>query len=213
MHLSLDAWNTVLIPNTIFCQKRNEMVSKLFNIQSEVLEQAHIITKHHIQIDTVEHLKSYDPLDSFKLLMIYLDMEFKQDLFHVWYCLTRYLFLEYPPIILPETINAINKWCEHNTWGISSNTNFITGSILNHYITKSINKSGLNTYSDLEHFVKPDPKFFDIIKAKVRYKNPDTTIIHVGDDISCDIKGAKKANLDFLWCDKPENLSKIITSL
>ncbi|MCB1711203.1 MAG: HAD-IA family hydrolase [Candidatus Riesia sp.] len=209
IRFSIDAWNTLLIPNSNYTDARNELFAKKLNCSIDFFKEVHHQTKQQIQHDTTHLLKSYDPYDSYTLLLENLKIEDLSKisvLMHLGYM----LFNKFPPIILPETTDAINKVSISHLWGISSNTNFISGRCLDPYIKSKTNNKGLNLYSDMLGYVKPDPKFFEGVKLLTP---SNVTIIHIGDDINCDIEGAKNANLDFVLCDKPQNLSKILSSL
>lgn len=209
IRFSIDAWNTILIPNKDYSNNRNEIFAKKLNCKLSMFKEVHSQTKSQIQYDTIHNLKSYDVDDSYNLLLYNLNID---DMSKITLLkqIGNELFHKYPPIILPETIYAINNIPLKHIWGVSSNTNFISGRYLDPFIKEKTNNKGINLYSDLLSFVKPDLRFFECVKCLTP---SNAKIIHIGDDIQCDIEGAKNANLEFILCEKPQNLSKIILSL
>jgi FMN phosphatase YigB (HAD superfamily) len=111
------------------------------------------------------------------------------------------LFLAYPPFIEPsfyEIIDLINK--KGKTCSITSNTAFISGSVIIEYLENFnlLHYFSFTIFSDEFGFGKPSSKIFDYLTFKaIECKSliDRTNILHIGDNLESDYKGAIQSSL------------------
>jgi phosphoglycolate phosphatase-like HAD superfamily hydrolase len=87
----------------------------------------------------------------------------------------------------------------HISWNISSNTNFISGEVISEQLRSRIGDAQspkFQLYSDLIGIAKPSPKFFECVIERSGVQPHE--ILHVGDDMRCDIEGASSCGLNTL---------------
>lgn len=212
-HISLDAWNTVLIPNPEFAEIRTTTLANVFNC-SRVMAKA-IYASVKKEMDTraeqsgeacnVEWLYQYlvdrfprvNEIDAEYLRVNFIEHAFSKP--------------EYRPTILQETRAQITRLHAERgiTFSISSNTNFISGKILGPMIRSQINELSFMLFSDCmrsEYFdgkliipAKPHRKFFERVHEYAKFLHGDSLkaseILHIGDSRICDFAGAVSAGL------------------
>lgn len=210
-HVSLDAWNTILIPNPEYAEYRTHILSRTFNCSFEFAKNVYTLVKR--KFDTFAEKRGeafnqsfiYDELinafpKSFNPEVVSADllrMELEQ------------VFNTFPPTILEETIDTVNTLKEQGiTFNVASNTNFISGSILANVINKARINFDFMVFSDLMHACqdtsyimpsKPNPNFFKKVEEYANILHPNgisrEEIIHIGDSDICDFQGATKFGL------------------
>lgn len=192
MHFSLDVWNTIIVPNKTYAQKRNELIAGLLGMNESVVSSIYTSVKR--RLDTKAEIFGIG-LDSFN---VYKELSCA---FHrVNSCLSFWqiekalsglredleeLFLENPPHVPDVTVSTV---CElqsvGHTFSVASNTNFIRGVV----IEKFLSFMGLDfkfcIFSDIECVSKPDPAFWQIVIDNAPIS---TRYVHIGDNSICDV--------------------------
>lgn len=202
-HISFDLWLTLIKSNPEFKSKRNQLFKSFFNLEIPIEEIAkkiryydvvcnNINEKVGLNIDTFEIY--YFILNSLDVALEKIDKEKLQE----FYLETEQLFLENKPELIykdiKEQFESIKK--EHITMSILSNTGFIKGQtlrkILRHYEIEEY--FSFQIYSDECHFSKPNNSIFERVFSEVNKdkKILKSEILHVGDNIIADYRGAKK---------------------
>lgn len=102
------------------------------------------------------------------------------------------IFIENPPLVLPHVIETLTKLKEDYRLVLSSNTVMLSGEQLR----LALAKTGLMDmfshlyFSDELGVSKPNPKFFFKIQKGAQVMSKD--ILHVGDNLECDVRGGFK---------------------
>lgn len=207
-HVSLDAWNTILVPSKKYAEVRTRILSRFFNCSEEFAKKVYSAVKK--KFDTCAEEKG----EAFSVQHVYDELmkafpnigNMRADELRTLYL--EPTFLDHPPMVLTETVEAIASLKERGiTVSISSNTNFISGDVLGPFLRKnagdfdfmlfSDKMNGVNWESGVIKPAKPHTKFFEEVlrHAEVLHPNGLTdlrSVIHIGDSNECDFKGAAK---------------------
>lgn len=208
-HISLDAWNTLLIPNEVYAKARAQMLARAFFCSEAMARDIYTSVKREADSRAEEQGDAYDTQWLYERLVSLFPPghDITADALRVSYI--EYLFNLYPPTILQTSIEEIRRLHDLGiTFSISSNTNFISGKLLAPLIRKAIPEMSFMLFSDLMSMTsrpgmigssikpaKPHPVFFDKVFhfAKLATRNPELKrdqILHIGDNRVCDFIGA-----------------------
>lgn len=199
MHFSLDVWNTLIIPNSEFAEKRNQLIGDKLDVKAEFIKQVYKDTKRYfderselygIGEITTNVYKQFS-INVFSILSSeFTFWEIEEKLAGLEEELQK-LFLQYPPTLLDEIVRTINK-AESNghAFSIGSNNNFIKGETILKFFEKNNLKFYFSLFSSRRGIAKPDPEFWKIIIYMagvygLKYDN----MIHIGDNPICDNPG------------------------
>lgn len=186
MHISLDFWNTIGIPNPRYAEARNSILGEVFNCHPDIA--SHIYKEVKATVDKT-HSADCKPLDM-RTIYSFLNHSFIMEGFK---CLEypnpslpirarlEKAFREHPPIILEATKEQLNRISKFATLSIGSNTNFIRGAIISE-ILPSVFKFKL--FSDEVGYAKPHCRFWSRILDNVPLS--EKVIHHIGDHPVCD---------------------------
>lgn len=210
-HISFDMWNTLIASNPEYVNARTRYLSTEYNLDPEFAKLGYTFTKHAID-DNFHHvpnvITSHEMLA--KVLLIEKDFDIKKsmDAFDTF-------FEQHPPIVLQETLDMLHNLVDKGyTISITSNTNFISGNILQRVL---VDRWGVpfsfTLYSDLLSVGKPSAEMFDrVIKYADEYHPyiKPHEILHVGDSIECDQHGGCSAGMMTLLIKNPSHLVKLL---
>lgn len=191
-HISFDFWNTIYFSNPEFKKERNLLLSNKSDFEIEEIQKAvtEISKFHNDKALSKNRLINSEQLN----YMLFDKIGIKNNKTNVLLCIYD-LFQKNHPIFrykLPDLINILKD--QRVTLSIMSNTAYIPGS----EIRKILKKNNLLKYfsfcqfSDEFGFGKPANLIFDDMKIKVKSIHGNlnwSQILHVGDDIKCDILG------------------------
>lgn len=212
-HISLDLWNTLLISNPIFSNKRVDYFSQKYfkDINKNLIRKR--IEKIGIETDrtnmtfgiSISSESMYKKLFSEigglpnrkELEKIYLDLEI--------------IFLEDLPKAMYE-IDVLVKCFEElklkgYSLNISSNTAFIKGKTLIKVLESLQIKKYFDffIFSDEIKLSKPSTKFFDCLISNCKKLDVDRdNITHIGDSLKADIFGAQQSKIKSIYVKKDE---------
>lgn len=211
-HVSFDLWNTLISPNKEFAAHRNEYLQSISGKDASDVARIHKEVKRDLDgmnerlgiglnSDQVyRHL-----LDRLRVTGNGPTASEVRDKFGA-------LVEEFPPVVLPETVDMIKSLQDAGiTVAISSNTNFITGSMM---MGPVIHKLGIHRtmclFSDQIEIAKPSRSFFQAayLVARANNKNVQSLdhMMHIGDNVICDGKGAADFGIQYLMIDNPQDL-------
>jgi len=212
-HISLDLWNTLLISNPNFSIERVKYFSNNFlrNIKKDLISKE--IEDIGIESDlinmsegiSIPSEKMYSKLlskhniilDEGQLKKIYSDLEL--------------IFLKNLPSVMYK--KDVLKKCFENllskdySLNISSNTAYIKGKTLINVLEKFELKQYFKffIFSDEINYSKPSINFFEkLLKNCEKQKINKENIIHIGDSIEADIKGANQCEIKSHYVDKKQ---------
>jgi putative hydrolase of the HAD superfamily len=213
-HYSFDLWLTLIRSNPLFKQERTKYFHQHFNHQHKTIEEvAFIFRQVDLMVNAVNEKtgKNIDADEMYFMVISLLNegMLLLPDI--NWIFLEEemesLLFNHLPLVYGEETIKTLQEIRQNgeSTISILSNTGFISGKTLR----KVLKKLNLDSYFDFQLYSdeagmsKPNPDFFKLMLDNVRAirKTDDVfldQVIHVGDNINADIKGAKSAGIHSL---------------
>lgn len=206
-HYSFDLWLTLIKSNPEFKQERAQYFYEQFNPTLMSLNSVQdIITEIDITCNLVNEKvgKNIDALSMYT--MVLLELGNSQDKFDLSDVLRIYdvcekLFLKYPPTIFADTVDVLAELKTTSTLSILSNTGFIKGSTLQKYLetTPLADLFLLKWFSDEIGLSKPNPslyrEYINSIKMFTGAGAQPQEILHVGDNLVADIKGAQQAGI------------------
>ena len=220
-HISLDVWNTLLIPNVQFAVERTKFLAEYFDVSEEIAKIKFTKTKNILEeISKVRGICISQPaifallINQFNNENINADGNELRKMFIT-------LFQKYPPILLNSTkyeLERINKNTDI-TLGITSNTGFISGVFISHFINSQVDVDfKVNLFSDLVTFAKPSMEIFKMHFDALNnwtYVNDlpkieKSEIIHIGDNIDCDVIGAINFGFEHQWINDAAALPDIL---
>jgi FMN phosphatase YigB (HAD superfamily) len=183
LHFSFDAWNTLIKPNKEFSLIRTQILSE--NTGLGPATAAATYTEIKRLCDSTDMVAAEEHSTAKCRLLL----ERKVDAPINW-ALIDEAFLENPPIVLAQTVEAINKLRLRHTINVSSNTNFISGTIIQQVLERNGLVFDFYVFSDLVGVSKPNVKFFEHVEAEHhrRFGTWDRAF-HFGDDERYDKPG------------------------
>lgn len=205
-HVSLDAWNTILIPNTQYAIRRSNILAEAFSCSPEFAAKAYTSVKRRLDKHAEETGEGYATEYVYNELLAAFPRHLNVDIEELRVLHIESEFLNSPPSILEETKKAIRSLKDRGiTVSISSNTNFISGRILGRFIQEQVGNFDFMLFSDtmqLSHSAKsgwfipakPSHAFFSQVVKYCSVLHPEISaenILHIGDNEICDYNGAK----------------------
>lgn len=197
-HISLDFWNTIASPNPEFAAARNFFLSKVCDIDEQIVAKLYTTTKKELDELILHQAVHITPYFCYQQLWYNVPFANKSaDLFRSIEHKINDLFKYYPPIISDELITALLRLRENNIkLSIASNTNFISGQLLYAELHKALKRNKYNKkishinelfsfayFSDLIGTSKPNRLFFELIKINI---DNTQSAIHIGDSLIYD---------------------------
>lgn len=211
LHVSFDVWNTLVSANPAFAKARTEFLAQMLDLDLDVVKAAYTATKTHVD-DLAEKFgiglsSSAVYNDLFERLNVNpsaADRKYIIDGVHN-------LFLANPPSIDKWNRHLIQILDElHVPWSISSNSNFISGSVMFPFLQTELNSTAAGgQFSDLMQTAKPSSSFFyEVLQTALKrnYKIKAENILHVGDNIVCDGSGPAKLNIQHVIVKGPDEV-------
>lgn len=178
MNISLDVWGTLVTPNPLFSQKRNEYLNSYTDKSYEEVSEIYTQLKH--ELDTSNSMEAPSLYENYTVLLerlgipYFSKMKIIQDI--------QNLFYQHPPFIDNSVIYELNRLSNRYSFHIISNTNFISGSVIEPFLRI---RTGINFevcyFSDLVGYQKPSKEIFEKVRDSVI-----GDITHIGNDLICD---------------------------
>lgn len=205
-HVSLDAWNTILIPNTQYAIRRSNILAEAFSCSPEFAAKVYTSVKRRLDKHAEEAGEGYATEYVYNELLAAFPRHLNVDIEELRILHIENEFFNSPPSILEETKKAIRLLKDRGiTVSISSNTNFISGRILGRFIQEQVGNFDFMLFSDtmqMSHSAKngwfipakPSHSFFSQVMKYCSVLRPEIKaeeILHIGDNEICDYNGAK----------------------
>lgn len=217
-HISFDFWNTLVQPNTQYADERTRYLSNFAGIERSKAQQ--IYSRVKLRLDTLasKHCIAYTTDEAYSMLVTELGIQ-RPDPWDPIENNVRTeletLFRLYPPRVHDITINVMRDIQRRYgiTYNVLSNTNFISGRILRQFLETTFVDVEFKfmLFSDLAVMCKPDWQFF---KRMIDQSGVSPNqIIHIGDDLTCDIDGASLVGVRSRRITDPIQLGSVLTSL
>lgn len=237
-HISLDFWGTIATPNKEFRQRANAFIAERYDTPVEKVDAAYRKIKQDIK-DNETNLK-YQFLYPIDIAMIWL-REFAPQ--YIGFSHTNgfdiatqigILFNKYPPIIDIELIRLLGKLrTERNiTTSVLSNVSFICGTFQIDVLADLQRQLG-DAPEAFDFFLssddelvgnKPHPKaFYELYRRALGLRTDNEerfvpnfsvdNIMHIGDDLLCDVAGAKAIGMQSVHVSNPADTLNYLRSM
>ena len=211
-HYSFDLWLTLIKSNPVFKKERALFFYKHLNADGKSLEEVELVFRKIDLMSNAINQKFGGNLAAEEMyLMVIYELNGSNSTFEnldiAWLLREmEQLFLQYIPTIYnAETLSTLYtiKEIPHVSMSILSNTAFIKGSTLRIVLEKleMAHFFDFQLYSDEANKSKPNHDFFALMMEKIYYKRPNDNlifddVIHVGDNVIADIKGANNLEIN-----------------
>lgn len=212
--VSFDFWNTFAIPNPKYAEARTEFLNDHFGLSKADYTKVKKHLDHYAEVSGI----SVIPMIALSMLFPYPQFEYVH--LDSVYAHFIEMFNEHPPILsdeIKESVDILHK--KDIPWGITSNTNFISGTAIDQFLWNNVSDINLLNYdspvfSDIVGFSKPSEEIFGKTLGnfyerdnKIRsYKD----IMHIGDHPICDLGGANRAGMIGKLIKTPSDILKIM---
>ena len=200
-HISLDAWNTLLIPSKEYAQVRTKVLADIFDCSYEFAKATYSSVKKKFDNQAEERGAGFSTPYIYRELVRSFPSGCNVNADELRVLHLEQCFKESPPEILAETIAQISRLKKKGiTFSIGSNTNFISGQILGPLIKTTVPDFDFMMFSDLTTdcgdtcYAKPNYCFFARVHSHVNVLHGEKVdiarILHIGDNRVCDFQGA-----------------------
>lgn len=211
--VSLDFWGTIAVFNPAYSKARTAFLANLFGLSSKEADQHYKSIKHALDQKAEAFGTAYTPLSCVKQLLEGRNLTYDTNAVEVLDAIEQ-MVRDNPPIIEEEMFDLLTEAREHgHVVGISSNTNFIRGSLLLDIFGDLITM--FNVHSDEIGVSKPDPDFFRTVIKRAREASGERyycprAMTHIGDNTKCDVAGATRAGMKGLLTHNPQETILIL---
>lgn len=212
---SFDVWNTLVTSNPEFARLRTEMLADMFHVDEPTMKAEYTRVKTFSDLQAEYTGAAHTTPELCALLIKRMrDSRLTWEYSHVTVpmiedCINR-LFLQHPPIIKDDTIHLLSELRKTHTLIIASNSNFISGQMMYPYLQRvTDNAFQAGVFSDVVQHAKPSKAFFDkVFEVSCAKKRSD--VVHVGDNMCCDVSGADAAGMQYMLVQDPtDTVSKL----
>lgn len=208
--LTFDVWNTLITANKEFGAFRTQMIADVWDIDLTVAKAAYTATKTNL--DNLAELTclSLTSNKCWQLLGKNIhSMTGKKisdhDLFGTMQAVNLE-FLAKPPLLRDDVVEGVLSLRQRGfRIGIVSNTNFVTGSVLQKILEPIAPDAAI--YSDLFGVAKPNVALFNHTVRAIDQYVAMGRCFHFGDNEVCD-GGARQAGMNFYHVKNPQDLAQ-----
>jgi putative hydrolase of the HAD superfamily len=210
-HYSFDLWLTLIRSNPQFKTERAMFFHKNLNPLRKSMEEVQLVFRHVDLMCNSINQKTGGNIDSREMYLMVISMlagydtDFNDiDIEEVERTMEELFFSFAPVFYSPDTKNTLDRIRQKGDTSINilSNTAFIKGSLLRKLMSR-LDISELfdfQLYSDETGMSKPNGKFFRMMLDKaatsgIHHNIKADEIIHIGDNLEADIKGASAAGI------------------
>jgi putative hydrolase of the HAD superfamily len=198
MHVSFDAWNTLIVPNRTFAEARNLVIAALSNTSYEDAKARYTAIKTRVDAGA----ERGEPAPS--SISLYRELIDDDLIAHQAMLRCQQLFVQHPPTMPDNVVDVLMMLKRRGiTCSVTSNTNFVTGQLLFPMLQNmSYNAFTFGVFSDVIGHSKPSVEIFDrlvVSVVKIHGVHPEEAkaiIRHVGDNNVCDVLGARNYGIE-----------------
>lgn len=214
--VSLDFWGTVAVFNPAYAKERTAFLANLWGMNEFDAHECYKKVKHGLDYKAEHFGHAQSPLACVKELIEGRRMTYDTNAVEVLDAIEQ-MVRDNPPIIEMEMLDLLTEARElGHTIGISSNTNFIRGSLILEIFGDLV--TTFHVHSDEIGVSKPDPDFFRIVIKRAREAAgepfcPPDAMTHVGDNAKCDVAGATRAGMNGLLTHSPQETILILREI
>ena len=195
-HVSFDAWNTLISANPSFTEARTLIIANALNTDYASAKARYTAAKK-----AADHRAEKDCISE-PTLDLYTKLMGGDSVLAAKTMLESYQqFVKHQPQMPQNVIDAL--WLLRNngiSFSVTSNTNFVSGHVLNAVLQMQSGGFAFGIYSDLEGIAKPSASLFGMMYEQARKYNPNIRhridVMHVGDNMHCDVWGASSSGFE-----------------
>jgi putative hydrolase of the HAD superfamily len=197
-HVSFDLWLTLIRSHPLLKRKRAEIMAEMCCLRNrDILQIEHLIKEQDKIFDRYNemHATKIPAKEMYWRLLRKVNIKNQEptkDDAEILMSRSNELLMNFMPVLLNENIPYMlsKLHSEGVTLNISSNTGFIEGKILRKVLKKLdiIQYFSFSVFSDEIGTSKPSGIFFQQVYNQLQL--PKTAILHIGDNLKTDYKGA-----------------------
>lgn len=223
-HISLDFWNTLATPNPEYAFMRTNLIASYFDIPFDEAKRLYTSTKKFMDTaaemagfalsreDVVQMLNKQMPSGHSISQTKLNEFTFKMD----------QLFQHNIPTISQELVEVLKLVKARGVQlGVLSNTNFTRGALLRGVVLDPAfgdDFFAVTMFSDEWKMAKPSGVFYrHMISGARRARAPTipllNQIIHIGDNLITDVKGAQNVGIEGLHVTDPTDLVRLLQGM
>lgn len=210
--VSFDVWNTLVKPNPQYATLRTEALAKLVGVDFDTAKKAYTATKRQVDHAAEACGIGLSTNEVYLLLMANVGVAVVNQHHQAitFRCTVERLFSEHPPLVT-DAAKTLVAWLKQQDMivNIASNSNFISGNVMHPFLKKELGELDFGVYSDIIEASKPSQAFFDGVRQHSGLRR-EHLILHVGDNIICDIAGAKKAGMMAAYVANPDTIFDVV---
>lgn len=192
-HLSLDFWNTLGQPNPAYVQARNAVLASFYGTPAEEADKVYKTAKAMIDKTHCATTRAMPFEMCFRLLDFMMNEQLTKQVAAYRETVVEGLeraFRAHPPTLVPEAIEQLLRiQATGMTISITSNTNFVRGALIREVVLEPAIRFDFYLFSDEIGYAKPHPEIWHRLLARTALPRKDIT--HMGDNLVCDIDGAR----------------------
>lgn len=212
--VSFDVWNTLITPNAEYAKLRTQALADLVGVDFDTAKKAYTATKKQVDGDAEQYGIGLRTDAVFDLLLQkfeadptkrrYLCMDFRTEV--------EALFAAQPPRVTDSAKHTIQRLKSMGIKvNIASNSNFISGLTMHPFLQSELVHLDYGVYSDMIMSSKPAPRFFMyVLHNEKRGTALARNILHVGDNMICDVEGAKRCGMQAAVVNDPDYLYDVV---
>lgn len=220
-HISLDVWNTLVVPSMDFTWHRTRFLADLFEDDESFIKTQYTNVKKDIDMMAVDQGMAFSTDQCIGMLITQicdaqdriLESAKEFSLLHgkIKEHIAK-MFAQYPPRIPSLVKTSLQNFHEAGmTMSISSNSSFIRGDLLEPYLRNNLGVPLLfHTYSDRLGYAKPSVVFFNRVFESASIGNRSVEnkqqIFHIGSDQRSDGAGAQNVGMLYAVIKSPDYL-------
>lgn len=204
--ISFDVWNTLITPNTYYGPLRDKIIAEHLNIELNEAHDLYQSTKDTLDKIALVTGKNFSSQECWRILHQRV-CKMKSSL--VLQNKIEHAFIANLPKLDTKLISAISTLHQKGyILKICSNTNFISGKILNKLFAYHLAVFRDTFYSDITGVAKPDKGMFDNL---LQGGFLPEEVLHIGDSLEYD-GGSKRAGMNFFQVKNPADLYSSLVS-
>lgn len=210
--VSFDVWNTLVKPNPLYATLRTEALAELVGVDFETAKKAYTTTKRQVDHAAEACGIGLATNEVYLLLMANVGVAVVNQ-HHTgitFRCMVERLFEKHPPVVTDAAKQLHAALIDRGMIiNIASNSNFISGHVMHPFLQSEFGAVDFGVYSDLIEASKPNRMFFSRIMYEEGYRQADT-ILHVGDNLICDIGGARAVGMKAAYVANPDTIYDVV---
>ncbi len=215
LHVSFGVWNTLVTRNPSFSKARNDLIAQNLDLDPDVVKTAYEATISHVESIAEKYGIAFNNRGVYDHFFDLLNVSPTENTRQFIVEAVRTFFYANPPEICKGVRDIIAQLdAKHIPWSISSNSNFVSGTVIYPFLQKELNSTAAGgQFSDLMQTAKPSSQFFySVLQTALNrnYNIKPENILHVGDNPICDGSGPAKLGMQHVIVENPSDVFSTI---